>query len=70
MKRLLKYILKFKFLFICICLFSLVSALCTIIAPVFVGSIIDEIVSNTDKLFINLMILRELNQEPKNIITM
>lgn len=57
MKRLLKYILKFKFLFICICLFSLVSALCTIIAPVFVGSIIDEIVSNTDKLFINLMIL-------------
>ncbi len=57
MKRLLKYILKFKFLFICICLFSLISALCTIIAPVFVGNIIDEIVSNTDRLFINLIIL-------------
>lgn len=57
MKRLLKYILKFKFLFIYICLFSLISALCTIIAPVFVGNIIDEMLVNNDKLFINLIIL-------------
>lgn len=60
MKRLLRYILKFKFLFILICLFSLISSLCTIASPVFVGNIIDEMLYNQDKLFINLIILLSL----------
>lgn len=57
MKRLSKYILQFKLLFIFICIFSLISAVCTIIAPVFVGNIIDEMLHNTNKLLINLAIL-------------
>lgn len=60
MKRLLKYILQFKFLFIGICLFSLLSALCNIIAPVFVGNIIDEMISKDSKLFLNLFFLLSL----------
>lgn len=57
MKRLLQYMLQFKILFISICFFSLISALSTIIAPVFVGNIIDDMIFDNTKLISNLVSL-------------